>query len=849
MMTVTTPSVINTLTPMTEGVVNSATTGGVAVPNADFTNALNAQLTATTVAPANLTAAPILDESTLLAAQTALFAVTTNAQSPESAVNQTVATTNLTTQQPAALTESAPLATQTLLTTQSISLPNTQTPELAMTSEDREILSNVTDTLKFIATGAKLGDTLPEGQVIRLQNTNTSTPLTQQTVQAAVQQSVNATPVNTPAAVLAQQAMSLQTGEILPNPQTQIQSTEVLAETVLLEIQNKITTEKPVVTTTPAQTVQVEKIVATTTTPVQTVQAEKTVVSATPAQTQTVQAENPVVNTTLAQAQIVQTEKTIATPTTPAQAQIVQTEKTIATPTTPAQAQTVQTEKPIVSATPIQVQTVQTEKPVVSETPPQAQTVQAEKTVATTTAQTVQSEEVSAQAQTVQTEKPVVSATPIQAQTVQTEKPVVSATPIQAQTVQAEKTVVSATPAQTQTVQTEKSVSEIPFQHLQNESEKNALKTNEPVKKEDLPLQNEESLLTQTLPTLVQNDVTQNKSTTAVETVDDSLTKNTESQENSSREAENSEPKPLVTTQAVPVQIETETVKFDAPAEEKPALTPAKNLLADVLANRNNGGDMANNSGDKKGSDTPANSAALPTDSVVKNALDNKQSLDTKSFASLLSAEKSETASASATSTTTNDKVAPQVATAAVNKLAQDMKADVPALTRPLSHPNWNQEVGERIIWMNNRGISSAEIRMNPQNMGPITVRIDVDAEQQTSVSFTAQNADVRTALEASIPRLREMLSSQNLNLADVSVSQQSSTSADSNGSQRQNAQMAADASANGQGNRQSNQEVDANGNPVRQVGANGEEIAVDELANTQVIEGNGTNGLLSLFA
>lgn len=862
MMTVTTPSVINTLTPMTEGVVNSATTGGVAVPNADFTNALNAQLTATTVAPANLTAAPILDESTLLAAQTALLAATTNAQSPESAVNQTVATTNLTTQQPAALTESAPLATQTLLTTQSISLPNTQTPELAMTSEDREILSNVTDTLKFIATGAKLGDTLPEGQVIRLQNTNTSTSLTQQTVQAAVQQSVNATPVNTPAAVLAQQAMSLQTGEVLSNPQTQIQSTEVLTETVLLEIQNKITTEKPVVITTPAQTVQVEKIVATTTTPVQTVQAEKTVVSATPAQTQTVQAENPVVNTTLAQAQIVQTEKTIATPTTPAQAQTVQTEKTI------------------VSATPIQVQTVQTEKPVVSETPPQAQTVQAEKTVATTTAQTVQSEEVSAQAQTVQTEKPVVSATPIQAQTVQTEKPVVSATPIQAQTVQAEKTVVSATPAQTQTVQTEKVMratpaqaqtvqvekpvseipvqsvaGEIPAQRLQNESEKNALKTHEPAKKDDLPLQNEESLVTQTLPTFVQNDVTQNKSTTAVEIAESPSNKNTEVPENTPREELVLETSlPLTSMQAAPIQAETDVATFDVPssstpAEEKPALTPAKNLLADALANRNNGGDMANNSGDKKGSDTPANSAALPTDSVVKNALDNKQSLDTKSFASLLSAEKSETARASATSTSINDKAAPQVATAAVNKLAQDMKADVPALTRPLSHPNWNQEIGERIIWMNNRGISSAEIRMNPQNMGPITVRIDVDAEQQTSVSFTAQNADVRTALEASIPRLREMLSSQNLNLADVSVSQQSSTSADSNGSQRQNAQMAADASANGQGNRQSNQDVDANGNPVRQVGANGEEIAVDELANAQVIEGNGTNGLLSLFA
>lgn len=825
MMTVTTPSVINTLTPMTEGVVNSATAGAVAVPNADFTNALNAQLTAT-VASANLTAAPILDEATLLAAQTALLAATATAQSPESVVTQAAAvTTNLTTQQPAVLTESAPLTTQTLLTTQSLSLPNTQTPEFAMTSEDSEILSNVTDTLKFIATGAKLGDTLPEGQVIRLQNANTSTPLTQQTVQTAVQQSVNATSVNTPATVLAQQAMSLQTGEILPNQQTQIQSTETLDDTILLNMQNEIAVEKTVATP--------------------------------PAQAQSVQTEIPVVSAVAAQAQAMQSEKTVVT--TPAQAQTVQIEKPVVT-TTPAQvqAQTVQVEKPVVNEVPAQAQTVQVEKPVANATLVQAQTVQAEKfvvgevlvqaqttaqagnTVATTIAQTVQGE-VSVQTQTVQAEKTVVTEMPVQTQTVQTEKSVVNATSVQTQTVQAERPVSE--------ISVRSVAGEIPVQHLQNESEKNALKTNESVKKEDLPLQNEESLLAQTLPTSVQNEATQNKSTTAVETVEDSLTSNTESQENLSHETENSESEQLVVAQAIPVQIEAETATFDAPAEDKPALTPAKNLLADVIANRNNSGDMASNSGDKKGSDTPANSAALPTDSAVKNALDNKQPLDTKSFASLLNTEKLETVSPSATSATTNDKVAPQVATAAVNKLAQDMKTDVPALTRPLSHPNWNQEVGERIIWMNNRGISSAEIRMNPQNMGPITVRIDVDAEQQTSVSFTAQNADVRTALEASIPRLREMLSSQNLNLADVNVSQQSSTSADSNGSQRQNAQMAADVSANGQGNRQSNQEVDANGNPVRQIGANGEEIAVDEFANGQVIEGNGTNGMLSLFA
>ena len=147
---------------------------------------------------------------------------------------------------------------------------------------------------------------------------------------------------------------------------------------------------------------------------------------------------------------------------------------------------------------------------------------------------------------------------------------------------------------------------------------------------------------------------------------------------------------------------------------------------------------------------------------------------------------------------------------------------------------------------MTNRGISSAEIKMNPQNMGPITVRIDMNQDQAT-IAFTAQNSEVRTALEASIPKLREMLSSQQVTLAEVNVSQQS-TSNDSGRSQQQTAQMMADASANGQGNRHANQELDAQGNPV--IGNNNAEgISVDEFANGQIIETNGTNGLLSIYA
>lgn len=853
MITVTTPSITNNLTPMTESGVSSAT--AVIAPNADFTNALNAQLTV----PTNV-ATPILDETALLAAQVALLTATTeslenntsNQTTPVLAAPQnSIATTALTTQQPAVLTESMPSATPTTFLTANtaMTLANAPTSELAITNEDNEILSNVTDTLKFIATGTKLGDTLPEGQVIRLQNVNASTPLTQQVVQAAVKLSTNTvTPVNTPATVLAQQAIPVQIGELVSNPQNQ--PVEVLSNAVVSDIQNEIATKTTVdakktiapVTSAQVQNVQIDKPVVTETsvqtqtvqTQVQTVQTEKPIATVAPVQSKIVQAEKSVVTTST---QSVQAEKPAVTTTTPAQAQTVQAEKTVVT--TPVQGQNVKAENPAVTTTSAQSQTNQTEKPAVTATSAQSQTVQTEKPVVTTTF---------VQAQTNQTEKPVETTSSVQAQTVQTEKPVSTVTIGQQQNQQTVNKPVQEAVTVENALPERSIISEVPVQYLQNEPVKNTLKNSGPVNSNE-SLQSEESLIVaQALPTFVQNEVTHSNT----ESTEKTSSANTEKQENAlQKESVLETPLPLVTAQATPLQAEANVATFDTPSsstlsEDKPALTPAKNLLADVLANRNNGGDMANNSGDKKGSDTPANSASLLTDSAVKNTLDNK-TFETKSFASLLNTEKSE--AASALSATTNEKVMPQVATTAVNKLAQEMKADVPALTRPLSHPNWNQEVGERIIWMNNRGISSAEIRMNPQNMGPITVRINVDPDQQTSVSFTAQNADVRTALEASIPRLREMLSSQNLNLADVNVSQQTSTNADSNSSQRQNAQMAADASANGQGNRQANQEVDANGNPVRQVGANGEDISIDEFANGQIIEGNGANGMLSLFA
>ena len=104
-----------------------------------------------------------------------------------------------------------------------------------------------------------------------------------------------------------------------------------------------------------------------------------------------------------------------------------------------------------------------------------------------------------------------------------------------------------------------------------------------------------------------------------------------------------------------------------------------------------------------------------------------------------------------------------------------DNRSDSPALTKPLSHPDWSQDLGEQIVWMNTKGLSAAEIRLNPAHLGPLSVRIDVNQDQAT-VMFTAQNAGVKEAIEASIPKLREMLATQQLNLVNVTISQNSTS-------------------------------------------------------------------------
>jgi flagellar hook-length control protein FliK len=90
----------------------------------------------------------------------------------------------------------------------------------------------------------------------------------------------------------------------------------------------------------------------------------------------------------------------------------------------------------------------------------------------------------------------------------------------------------------------------------------------------------------------------------------------------------------------------------------------------------------------------------------------------------------------------------------------------------PVGQAGWDRGIGERIQWMVGQNIQHAEIKLNPPNLGPLEIKISLQNDQ-TNVTFVATQAPTRDAIEASIPRLREMFGEINLNLANVDVGQQ----------------------------------------------------------------------------
>jgi flagellar hook-length control protein FliK len=98
--------------------------------------------------------------------------------------------------------------------------------------------------------------------------------------------------------------------------------------------------------------------------------------------------------------------------------------------------------------------------------------------------------------------------------------------------------------------------------------------------------------------------------------------------------------------------------------------------------------------------------------------------------------------------------------------------AAAPAVQTPVGTGGWTEELGTHVIWMAHQGVSSASLRLQPEHLGPLEVRISIH-DTTASVWFGASEPETRSALEAALPQLKEMFTAQGMTLTDAGVSRE----------------------------------------------------------------------------
>ena len=111
---------------------------------------------------------------------------------------------------------------------------------------------------------------------------------------------------------------------------------------------------------------------------------------------------------------------------------------------------------------------------------------------------------------------------------------------------------------------------------------------------------------------------------------------------------------------------------------------------------------------------------------------------------------------------------APLASGAAGNPAAQ---APAP-IDIPVRDTAWSGMLGERVLVMANNQLQNAEIRLTPAELGPLRVQVAVE-DGAANVTFHAQHAITREAIEQALPRLRELFAENGLTLNQADVGEQ----------------------------------------------------------------------------
>lgn len=92
-------------------------------------------------------------------------------------------------------------------------------------------------------------------------------------------------------------------------------------------------------------------------------------------------------------------------------------------------------------------------------------------------------------------------------------------------------------------------------------------------------------------------------------------------------------------------------------------------------------------------------------------------------------------------------------------------------LAAPFGTEAWQQQLSQQMLFFSRQGVSQAQIRLHPEELGSLNVHLRIE-DNQAVMHFVSPHSHVRAAMESMMPVLRSALQESGIHLAQGSVGQ-----------------------------------------------------------------------------
>jgi flagellar hook-length control protein FliK len=112
----------------------------------------------------------------------------------------------------------------------------------------------------------------------------------------------------------------------------------------------------------------------------------------------------------------------------------------------------------------------------------------------------------------------------------------------------------------------------------------------------------------------------------------------------------------------------------------------------------------------------------------------------------------------------------------------------------PVGSSGFAKELGHQVTWLSGQEVKQAQIRLNPENLGPLDVKVSVE-HGRVDVAFTTHHPETAAAVQQGLDQLNQMLGGQGLSLGHTSVGQHGQSQQFGESSQQQSSQTSSNTS------------------------------------------------------